>query len=333
MPKKGTKRKVSRIPGQSKPKDSSAAIFWRNNERFAEVFSKIAMNGCPIDPNELTEQDSAESSLIRIMENVNIPIKLMRDVIKGLKSGVMLVILGLENQDYIDYLMPYRVLSCDFINISKQISEIQTRNTQDKKGLDKNEVMSRFKKTDKISPVITLVIYYGKEPWDGPTKLSDLYIDSPYKSYAADYPMYLLDVCGMSDNQINEFSTELKAFFGFLKYEKENTEKLVDFVNENSDYFHNLPSETMQALIELTKSAELEKIQTENMTPEGGVNMCNGIQYYANQVAMEKARQSYIESAQDFGHSIADTINKFIVKFNVTEEEAKADIKKYWKET
>ena len=162
VPPKNNNKKSTKLPGQSRPADSSTAIFWRDNTRFAEVFSKIIMKDCPIDPNDLNEQDSAESSLIRIMQDVNIPLKQLRDVIKSLKSGTLLAILGLENQSYIDYLMPFRVLTCDFINIAKQISEIQKnhKDKDDESGHDKNEVMSRFYKTDRITPVITLVIYY-----------------------------------------------------------------------------------------------------------------------------------------------------------------------------
>ena len=149
--------------------------------------------------------------------------------------------------------------------------------------------------------------------------------------------MYLLDVHRMTDEDIEDFSPQLKAFFGFLKYESESTDKLVDFINKNADYFTNLPSDTMSALIEITKSPELLRIRNESRSPEGGVNMCNGIQYYANQVAekvaAEREMKGYIESAQEFGHTLTDTISRFIAKFNVTEEEAQDNIKKYWKES
>ena len=167
--------------------------------------------------------------------------------------------------------------------------------------------------------------------------MSDLYIDSPYKKFAADYPMYLLDVRRLSDEEIEEFSPDLKSLFGFLKYENEDTEKLKEFIDNNRDIFVNLSPEIVNALVEITKSPELAKISAENKTSEGGIDMCNGIQYYANQVAqtakLEQARQTYIETAQEFGQTITAVLNGFKTKFNVTEEEAQDNIKKYWKET
>ena len=331
--KSSKKKKVTGLPGQARPEDSSAAVFWHDNRRFAEIFSKTAMKDCPIDPDELVEQDTTEAALIRIMGNINIPLKQVRDVVKALKSGVQLAVLGIENYTYIDYLLPFHILTSDYLNIAKQVSTIKNANRQNKSNHTKGEVMSLFNRSDKIAPVVTLAIYYGKEPWDGPTKLSDLYIDSPYKQFAADYPIYVLDVRRMTDEQIDDFSDDLKTLFSFLKYEGENTDKLVEFVLKNRSYFGSVHPETLSALIEITKSKELLYIQKESRNPEGRIDMCNGIQYYANQVAKEQARQTFIETAQDFGHSITDTINKFVTKFNVTEEEAQADIKKYWKES
>ncbi len=336
LPETG-KNKAGKLPGQSRPVDSSTAVFWQNNRRFAEVFSKVVMDGREINPDELIEQDTSEAAMIRVMEDAHITLKKIRDVIKALKSGLRLAILGIEDQKYIDYLMPFRVILSDVINMAKQIAEIQDMHKDDGSKPDENEHLSRFRKSDRISPVITLVIYYAKKEWDGPTKLSDLFIDSPYKDFAADYPMYLLDVRRLSDEEIEEFSPDLKSFFGFLKYENEDTDKLKEFIDNNRDTFVNLSPEITNALVEITKSPELAKIIAENKTSEGGIDMCNGIQYYANQVAEvaanERERKTYIEAAQEFGQSITDTISRFIAKFNVTEEEAQDNIKKYWKET
>ena len=35
--------------------------------------------------------------------------------------------------------------------------------------------MSRFRKKDRLIPIISLVFYYGSEPWDGPVDLYDMF--------------------------------------------------------------------------------------------------------------------------------------------------------------
>ena len=212
MSKKKTKKKIVKLHGQARPADSAAAVFWGDNSRFAEVFNKTILNDCEIDPDNLHEQDTSESALIKVAEGMHISLKELRDVTKSVSINVDLAILGLENQTYIDYLMPFRTLSVDFINYSAQVRNIQNSHKKNEYKPDENEVLSNFYKTDRLTPVITLVIYYGKEPWNSPTKFSDLYADSPYKKFALDHPMYLLDVRKMTDEQINDFSIPLKSF-------------------------------------------------------------------------------------------------------------------------
>ena len=153
------------IRGQGKPKDAATGLFWRDPENFAEVFSKTAMKGCNIKPCDLIEQDTSEETLLRVLEGAHITLKQIRDVVKALKTGEMLIIMGIENQNYIDYMMPFRVWAMDFINVARQISIIQNDH-KDKDDLNnKDEYVSGFRKTDKINGVITLVIYYGSIPY------------------------------------------------------------------------------------------------------------------------------------------------------------------------
>ena len=330
------------IRGQGKPKDAVTALFWRDPDNFAEVFSKTALKGCNIDPQDLADEDTSEETLLKVLDGAHITLKQIRDVVKSLKTGEKLIIMGIENQDYIDYMMPFRVWALDFINVARQISVIQNKHKNDKDISEPDEYVSGFKKDDRINGVITLVIYYGEKPWDGPTKLSDMISDSPYKPFIADYPMHLLDVRRMPDDEINEFSDKIRPLFGFLKYEK--TDKLVDYVNTNEDIFSDLPPETFDTLMEITHSPELERFGKEARTAKGGVNMCYGIQVYAQKYAREHAAEyaksavdeatvkTFVEAAQVFGQNITATIEAFKAKFNVSDEIAEEDVKKYWKQ-
>ena len=41
--------------------------------------------------------------------------------------------------------------------------------------LTTGEYLSRFRKKDRLIPIISLVFYYGSEPWDGPVDLYDMF--------------------------------------------------------------------------------------------------------------------------------------------------------------
>ena len=181
--------------------------------------------------------------------------------------------------------------------------------------------MSAFSPDDKLTPVITLVIYYGEEEWKKPKKLSDLFVDSPFASFADDMPMYLLDVRHMSKEKLEAYSPELKAFLGFLVYD--HTDEFESFIEENEETFSDLPDQTIDALIEITHSSELERYKNEYRNVKGGINMCYGIK--------ELEKKTCVQAAQRFGQTIADTIAAFIEEFHVSRSDAEVSVNKYWK--
>ena len=80
-------------------------------------------------------------------------------------------------------------------------------------------------------PVITLVLYYGKQNWDAPTSLSGLMdIPEEIKPYFNDYKINLISVKDMKKEQINKFISDLKIYFDYVKGTL-NDEKDYDFPN------------------------------------------------------------------------------------------------------
>ena len=321
-------RKKGVIHGQAKPVDSATGTLWENVDHFSEVFNKAVFKRTVIYPYELDEANQVEEVILRVRGTDHITLKNTRDVTKSLKSlpdGRLLMILGIENSSEVIYQMPFKVMELDFINYARQIANIEQKNTAEFKEEivhpSSGEYIGRFKKTDRIKPAITLVIYYGKDIWDGPRSLKEMFDDCVGKDAARDYEMYLIDARHMSPDELNSYSPALKAFFGFLTYE--HTDELGRFVEENTDSFSDLPTQTIDALIEITHSKELEIFKRDYRTPEGGVNVCYGIQ--------EVGKRNFIEAAQIFGQTIAVTIAAFAAKFHVSQEEAEKAVKKYWK--
>ena len=221
-------------------KDTVLKDFWNNNDCFADLINAYLYNGeNVVSPDELVEMDTDMSSIVefgKILEGV----KGARDVLKAYKyskkSNVAFVILGIENQCYIDYAMPARVLMYDAINYNKQIRKIKNiheeeneelkkkekdltqeqSQSQDGKEKENSEFMSLIKKTDKIAPVYTIVIYYGDKPWDGPVSLHEMF-DPEAEAilpYINDYPLNLIEA---NDNQLVFHNKKNEALFAILK--------------------------------------------------------------------------------------------------------------------
>ena len=79
--------------------------------------------------------------------------------------GVELVIQGMDSQGHIPT-MPMRVMGYDYGSYNNQYDS-NARKYKTAEGLSEDEYLSKMRETDKFTPVITVVIYYGEKPWNG----------------------------------------------------------------------------------------------------------------------------------------------------------------------
>lgn len=154
--------------------------------------------------------------------------------------------------------MPLRNLLYDALSYEEQRVEIYQKHKK-MRDLQGTEYISGFSKNDRLRPVFTLVLYYGEKEWDGAKSLIEL-LDiatelQPFKDKLLDYKMNLLDIRRIEN--LEEYSDDLQALFGFMKYEKDK-EALLNYVNTNSHMFSHLSMETVRAISVL---AEVDKIE------------------------------------------------------------------------
>lgn len=89
--------------------------------------------------------------------------------------------------------MPLRVMGYDYATYKKQYDTLARQYKEHKTDMDEHEFLSRMKKTDRLMPVITVVLYYGEKDWDAATWLHGiLNIPMEMVSYVNDYRMLLV---------------------------------------------------------------------------------------------------------------------------------------------
>ena len=156
------------------------------------------------------------------------------------------LILGIENQSFIHYAMPVENMIYDALNYGKQASE-KARDHRSDKDLYGNEFLSGFSKTDKLKPVITLVIYFGTEEWDAPRNLKEMFdeVDEEILQFVSDYKVNLL-----IPKEIKDFSKFVTDFGKAMKYisvsdDKEKYDRIV-----NEEPYNEVKMETVRLLNE-----------------------------------------------------------------------------------
>lgn len=278
--------------------------FWRDNERFADLFNTILFQGKKIlDPNNLHEMDTDVSGSIEL-KGYNQTISRMRDVVKKSAYGVDFVVCGIENQDRIHYAMPLRNMIYDALGYLKEYQEINRNHKEQDIKTTRDEFLSGMRREDRFHPIITVVIYYNEKEWDGPHCLSDMMIELPaeVKDVFSDYRMNLLQV-GKSDKYTFE-NKDVQTVFQITRHIYEENYDEIKRVYGKRDIKAEL------ALI-IGKITDSEYLIREAADGKESINMCT---------ALENLRRQGVEEGIEKG------IEKGIKKEKI--DIAKVSIKK-----
>lgn len=106
------------------------------------------------------------------------------------------VILSSENQRKVHYAMPVRNMLYDGMDYKHQIDNYTHKHRENKDWGGPAEFLSGLNKDEKLIPVLTIVLYYGDDPWNGPKCLHDMITFPPellpWKDYFPDYKLNLV---------------------------------------------------------------------------------------------------------------------------------------------
>lgn len=134
-----------------------------------------------------------------------------------------------------------------------------------------------FQDDERLEPVVTIVLYYGTEPWSGATDLTELLnneqIPTELQPFINHYPLHILQVRDYENAE--QFQTDLKEVFLFLKY-SENMSALKKLTTKYQEQYSSMDEDAYDVITALTNSKELETLKETN-TEGGKVNMCNGL--------------------------------------------------------
>jgi hypothetical protein len=248
--------------------------YMRENAIFADAFNYLIYGGKKvIDPAGLTEVDTATSAVGK-----KDALQKYRDVLKAAvikqDEKMSYVLLGVENQTDVHYAMPVRNAIYDALQYGKQVSDIAAghrRSQKDYSGKTGGEYLSGFFKEDHIKPVITLVIHFGAEEWDGPLSLHEMMPirDMEILSYVENYRIHLIDPAKLTEEELNKFSTSMREVMGYIKYSN-NKEKLLDFLR--TDTHKSIEMNAARVIKTITKTPI--KISEE----KEGIEMCQAIE-------------------------------------------------------
>lgn len=305
--------------------DTEGKQYLSNPVFFADAFNYLLYDGEQvIKPEELQELDTTELA-VPYGNNARVPVQKYRDLLKlwnaMMDENAIYVILGAELQDKVHYGMPVKDGLYDMLGYSKQIAEIKRSYREDateegeitvdngvlKIRLSSGEFLSGLRKDDKLIPIITAVVYFGDEPWDGPRSLFEMLDvrDERLYRFLSDYKLNLISPADMGEDEFEKFHTELGYVMKLLKHQSEDADELI--VREGHRKVSPETAYFLNAAMKLNLEFENEP---------GGVDMCKA----QEKNNLKREVTGAIKAYRLDGASDETVILKVMKLYNVTRE-------------
>lgn len=187
------------------------------------------------------------------------------------------------------------------------------------------EFISKMKREDKFAPVITIVIYYGNEEWDGAKRLHEmLKIPTALLPFVNDYGLNLVEARSnefLFHNKNNKDLFELtKILLEKNSVTKEIRQKVEDYCREH---------EVDHSVIRMILAALNGKIDYEKVKEDG--NMCTVFEEIREEGKMEGKSEGIIQMGKKFGISDKDILNSLQENLGLSLEDAKKYLDKFSK--
>ncbi len=298
--------------------DTATREYINDSQIFADVFNYYAFGGRKVvEPSKLEELDTSALLTVFGKDGDEEMIQRYRDALKiatlMADENAAYVIFGIEAQTHIDYGMPIRTFLYDGLQYDSQARKIKAAHIEAGDERSRDEFVSGLYKSDKILPVVTVVIYFGAKPWDGVTRLSDLY-ECKYKELvdlAPDYNMHLIEPARMTDEDFGKFSTSMGKVLKFMKLSrgKNGMQELM----ETDDAYKSIDRKAARVL------KEYANISLDIDSNEEVVDMCKAW----SDAQKDSAIFATIDTWREVPISEAEIKDKIMAKYNLNESEAK----------
>ena len=267
--------------------------FWRDNTHFADLVNATVFSGEEvIQPDMLIEADTDFSGFISFPE-YDETLKRSHDIVKKCSLGMEFIILAVEDQNRVHYAMPLRTMIYDAMGYLKEYQELTRLRKQQRSQKAGNksttgtrdEFLSGIRKNDRLHAQISIVLYCGDHPWDGPLSLRDMMAELPSSASAAfcNYEMNLIQILD-SGNYIFHNKDVQTLFEGSAALMRGD----FDFIYQN--FRQGIPSE-LATIIALITGSELLRQQTEK---EATVDMCKALEDFERNAAEKGAWEKVI---------------------------------------
>ena len=224
--------------------DTVTRQYVKENQVFADAFNYLIYGGQEIiQPGSLHRMDSVAAEVPYGSDGAQLPVQKIRDGLKYLTAMMdehtAYVILGIENQDSVHYAMPVKNMIYDALTYAEQVRKaaVSHKRAKDYKDHSPGEYLSGFYKDDRLVPVITLVLFFSAEKWDGPMSLHEMLEvkDERILSLVENYRIHLIAPAYLNEDELAKFHSSLREVLSFIRCSTDK-QQLIKLVKNNKRF-------------------------------------------------------------------------------------------------
>ena len=239
------------------------------------------------------------------------------------RNGILRLITAIENQTEIDYTMPERVMGYEYSSYEEQVKQIMEKNRAKKKSAG----AKRLFKDQKISPVLTGVLYYGKRKWKTPLRLHEMLqfpdgMEEILKPYIADYPINLVQVAHLTKEERERLTSDFRIVAEYLAC-KDDKRKWEAFLANTKEIRY--AEEVLDVIWELSGDEIYRQLKEHVMKQKqrkGKWRMCE-MARALERIGIEKGILAMIRENLDMGNEKECILEKLVKYFSITKDNAK----------
>ena len=255
----------------------------------------------------------------------------MRDVrMESRKHGILHLISSFENQTEIDNTMPERVMGYEYSSYEEQVKQIMDENNRKKKYAGAKRIF----RNQKLAPVLTGVLYYGRRKWKTPLRLHEMLqfpegMEEELKPYVADYPINLVQVAHLTKEERERLTSDFRIVAEYLAC-RDNKEKWIEFLENTKEIRH--VEELLDVIWELSGDENYrilrEKIVKKEIRKEKWTRceMIQSVLRAGREQGIKEGMQSgifaMIHENLDMGKEKENILEKLVKYFSITKESA-----------
>lgn len=298
-------------------KDIAEKTFIALNDVFADIFNVLVFKGKQIVTADSLEDIMSISQYKADDEKLH---EQERDTFKLWKGrGINLILAGMENQTQPDKDMPFRIISYDGASYRSQLLKRKEKINDGQVQLV--EIKERY-------PVITLVLYFGSEPWKYSTSLIDCFepelandeVSVILKNYISDYKVNLFDIPRLTPEEVKLFKSDFRIVADYFV----NSCNKDDYEPDSMIITH--VDEFLKLMKVLTGDSRYEELCSSftEFERQGGISMCKVLDARERK-GLEKGDASRLVSMVDsFIKKNGVSFDKALNMLSVTLEEYEA---------